>query len=96
MLDLENHDEAERLYRELLDRNPENWAYYTGLEHSVRPATVEDRLKIYEEAAVKFPRSLAPKRLPLNFTAGMCTPQVIKMYRFSFCLHLLAMMIIDH
>jgi len=70
MLDLENHEEAERLYLELLDRNPENWAYYTGLEHAVRPENTELRLKIYEDAKTKFPRALAPKRLPLNFTAG--------------------------
>ena len=40
MLDLEKYDEAEKLYRDLLDRNPENWANYTGLEHAVRPGNL--------------------------------------------------------
>lgn len=33
-------------------------------------ATTEEKLKIYEEAWVKFPKGLVPRRLPLNFLSG--------------------------
>lgn len=72
--------QAEQVYRELVDGNPENWAYYTGLEKSINPPTVEDRLKIYLELQEKFPRSQAPKRLPLNFTSGSAFRNLVDMY----------------
>lgn len=34
------------------------------------PGSVEERLKIYEEAWEKFPKGLVPRRLPLNFLSG--------------------------
>jgi len=33
-------------------------------------ATIEERLKIYEEVASRFPKAYAPKRLPLEFLTG--------------------------
>lgn len=30
-------EEATDVYRDLINRNPENWAYYKGLEEAVRP-----------------------------------------------------------
>ncbi|XP_064636632.1 N-alpha-acetyltransferase 15, NatA auxiliary subunit-like [Lineus longissimus] len=67
---LGRHEEAASLYRELNQRNPENWAYYKGIEENEKPSTEEVRLKIYEEAGETFPRAMAPKRLPLNFSTG--------------------------
>lgn len=63
-------DKAEEIYRELLNRNPENLAYYQGLESTLKPGSVEERLKIYKEFQEKFPRTQMPRRLPLNFTSG--------------------------
>ncbi|KAG1671753.1 N-alpha-acetyltransferase 15, NatA auxiliary subunit [Nymphon striatum] len=60
-------EEGEKLYRELIDRNPENWSYYSGLEQALEPANVEDRLKMYTELQEKYPKSQAPFRLVLNF-----------------------------
>ena len=37
LLSLDRRDEAANVYLDLIKRNPENWAYYKGLEDSVRP-----------------------------------------------------------
>uniref|UniRef100_A0A8C9YXU2 N-alpha-acetyltransferase 15, NatA auxiliary subunit n=1 Tax=Sander lucioperca TaxID=283035 RepID=A0A8C9YXU2_SANLU len=70
LLKLERLDEATEVYRRLQERNPENWAYYRGLENALKPSCVEERQKIYEDAWEKFPKGLVPRRLPLNFLSG--------------------------
>ncbi|XP_014913525.1 N-alpha-acetyltransferase 15, NatA auxiliary subunit isoform X2 [Poecilia latipinna] len=67
LLKLERPEEASEIYTRLLERNPENWAYYKGLEYALKPGSIEEHQKIYEESWVKFPRGLVPRRLPLNF-----------------------------
>lgn len=37
MLKLERPEEASEVYRRLQERNPENWAYYQGLEKAFQP-----------------------------------------------------------
>lgn len=37
-LKLERPEEAAVIYRRLLERNPENWAYYQGLEKALKPS----------------------------------------------------------
>jgi len=69
-LKLGHTEEAADIYRKLLDRNPENCAYYEGLEQSSRLATLEGRVQIYKDAELKFPKALAPKRLLLNIVTG--------------------------
>ncbi|XP_014681955.1 PREDICTED: N-alpha-acetyltransferase 15, NatA auxiliary subunit-like [Priapulus caudatus] len=68
---------TEKYYLDLLNRNPENWAYYKGLEKARRASTEEERLAIYEEQAEKFPKAHAPKRLPLNFLTGDTFRQLV-------------------
>ena len=34
LMKLDRKEEAAQLYRELLERNPENWFYYSGLEQA--------------------------------------------------------------
>ncbi|XP_074849390.1 N-alpha-acetyltransferase 15, NatA auxiliary subunit isoform X2 [Carettochelys insculpta] len=70
LLQLCRLEEAAEVYRGLQERNPENWAYYKGLEKALKPANMLERLKIYEEAWTKYPRGLVPRRLPLNFLSG--------------------------
>uniref|UniRef100_A0A250Y5X3 N-alpha-acetyltransferase 15, NatA auxiliary subunit n=1 Tax=Castor canadensis TaxID=51338 RepID=A0A250Y5X3_CASCN len=70
MLQLCRLEDAADVYRGLQERNPENWAYYKGLEKALKPANMLERLKIYEEAWTKYPRGLVPRRLPLNFLSG--------------------------
>ncbi|KAM8977502.1 LOW QUALITY PROTEIN: N-alpha-acetyltransferase 16, NatA auxiliary subunit [Pelodytes ibericus] len=59
--------EPAEVYRDLTDRNPENWNYYEHLEKALEPATVEERLQFYEEISKRHPRAVMPRRLPLNF-----------------------------
>uniref|UniRef100_A0A4W4G428 N(alpha)-acetyltransferase 15, NatA auxiliary subunit n=1 Tax=Electrophorus electricus TaxID=8005 RepID=A0A4W4G428_ELEEL len=72
LLSLGRSEEAADVYRRLQERNPENWSYYHGLEKALKPgiSTTEERLKIYEEAWLKYPKGLVPRRLPLNFLSG--------------------------
>ncbi|KAL0974228.1 hypothetical protein UPYG_G00217420 [Umbra pygmaea] len=70
LLKLNRTEEATEVYRQLQERNPENWAYYQGLEKALKPGSVEERLKLYEEAWVKYPKGLVPRRLPLTFLTG--------------------------
>ncbi|XP_028831707.1 N-alpha-acetyltransferase 15, NatA auxiliary subunit b isoform X1 [Denticeps clupeoides] len=70
LLSLDRMEEATEVYCRLQERNPENWSYYYGLEKALKPATTEEKLKIYEEAWVKFPKGLVPRRLPLSFLSG--------------------------
>ncbi|CAL8264380.1 unnamed protein product [Lota lota] len=70
LLKLERPEEASKVYRRLQERNPENWAYYHGLEKALKPGNVEERQKLYEETWVKFPKGLVPRRLPLTFLTG--------------------------
>ncbi|XP_038572996.1 N-alpha-acetyltransferase 15, NatA auxiliary subunit-like isoform X4 [Micropterus salmoides] len=70
LLRLERLDEATEVYRRLQERNPENWSYYRGLENALKPSSVEERHKIYEDAWEKFPKGLVPRRLPLTFLSG--------------------------
>ncbi|KAK1175482.1 N-alpha-acetyltransferase 15, NatA auxiliary subunit-like [Acipenser oxyrinchus oxyrinchus] len=70
LLKLDRMEEATLVYQRLQERNPENWSYYHGLEKALKPANVEEKQKIYEEAWVKYPKGLVPRRLPLNFLSG--------------------------
>ncbi|KAL8189827.1 UNVERIFIED_CONTAM: N-alpha-acetyltransferase 16, NatA auxiliary subunit, partial [Gekko kuhli] len=70
LLKLERLKEASEVYRELIDRNAENWHYYEGLERALQPRTLEDRLQVYEEISKRHPRAVSPRRLPLNFVTG--------------------------
>ncbi|XP_074650017.1 N-alpha-acetyltransferase 15, NatA auxiliary subunit-like [Tubulanus polymorphus] len=70
LLKLGQNKDAEILYRELIDRNPENWSYYDGLEKALCVKTSQDRMKLYTELAEKYPRPIAPKKLPLVSVSG--------------------------
>uniref|UniRef100_A0A4W3KJG4 N-alpha-acetyltransferase 15, NatA auxiliary subunit a n=1 Tax=Callorhinchus milii TaxID=7868 RepID=A0A4W3KJG4_CALMI len=80
LLKLNRLEEAADVYRRLLERNPENWAYYRGLEKALRPVTVENRLGIYESAWTQYPKGLVPRRLPLNFLFGEKFREVLDKY----------------
>ncbi|XP_052006048.1 N-alpha-acetyltransferase 15, NatA auxiliary subunit a [Xyrauchen texanus] len=70
LLKLDRAGEATEVYQRLLERNPENWSYYQGLEKALKPKSAEERQKIYEDAWVKYPKGLVPRRLPLSFLTG--------------------------
>ena len=61
---------AADIYRGLVQRNPENHAYYTQLAEASGANSEEDKLAMYAEYREKFPKAQAPRRLPLNDAHG--------------------------
>ena len=55
----------------LLERNPENISYYSGIEKCMNIDSIEDRLKIYSDVLEQSPRSSVAKKLPLSFVTGL-------------------------
>lgn len=72
LLRLEKKEEAEAAYSALLDRNPENTAYFDGWikSKSLQDADPLEAKKAYDEIAAKYPRSDLPRRRPLDFLSG--------------------------
>ena len=50
---LNRPQEAEKFYRVLIERNPENKEYYLKLEEALQLTTVEQKLELYKEYTVK-------------------------------------------
>jgi tetratricopeptide (TPR) repeat protein len=72
---------AGQIYKELISRNPENWAYYQGFEKAMSLEDKSDeRLKLYKDVLELFPRASMPKRLPLNFTKDNVFRELIDDY----------------
>lgn len=65
-------DEAEAIYYGMLKENPEDKAYYDGLERvkDMQSKSMEERLSFWASLKTKFPRAHAPTRLPLFFATG--------------------------
>ncbi|KAL2215787.1 NMDA receptor-regulated protein 1-domain-containing protein [Thermoascus aurantiacus ATCC 26904] len=72
LLRLDRKAEAEAAYAALLDRNPENSNYYDGLIKAKGiPETDHKALKaVYDQWTAKYPKSDAPRRIPLDFLEG--------------------------
>lgn len=72
LLKLGRMEEAQVAYRVLIDRNAEKRVYYVGLEQALELEEVDTQKKkeLYAEFAGKYPRSDAPRRVPLNFLDG--------------------------
>ncbi|XP_059540736.1 N-alpha-acetyltransferase 16, NatA auxiliary subunit isoform X6 [Myotis daubentonii] len=79
LLKLGRLKEASEVFKNLIDRNAENWCYYEGLEKALQLSslgpflphgTLEERLQIYEEISKQHPRAISPRRLPLNLVPG--------------------------
>ncbi|XP_076467925.1 N-alpha-acetyltransferase 15, NatA auxiliary subunit-like [Babylonia areolata] len=79
-LKMDRKKDAADIYRELINRNNENWAYYKGYEDSTSFESVEEKLNFYKEISEKFPRATVPKRLPLTFTSGETFRSLVDRY----------------
>ncbi|XP_005102206.1 N-alpha-acetyltransferase 15, NatA auxiliary subunit [Aplysia californica] len=78
---MEEHEKAAGIYKDLIDRNPENWAYYRGYETAMHLNDKPDeRMELYKDVLEKFPRATMPKRLPLNFTTDDVFRELIDDY----------------
>lgn len=69
-LQLKQYAEAEQVYKELLDINPENTTYYTRLAEAERHSSPSETLQMLQRYEELFPRALAPRRLQLNYATG--------------------------
>lgn len=69
LLLLGKHKESLLVYRALLQRNPDNEAYYTLLETALGTpsGSIDLRLKLYDKLALFYPRADPPQFLPLTF-----------------------------
>lgn len=77
LLKLDRKSDAEKAYRELLERNAEYRAYYNGLEQSLsldrsKSDDADKLVDLYKTYAEKNPRYDAPRRVPLDFLEGLC------------------------
>ncbi|KAF2869769.1 NMDA receptor-regulated protein 1 [Massariosphaeria phaeospora] len=75
LLDLKRNEEAEKVYRALLDRNSENRQYFSGLEKALGlshtdEAAAEKLAELYQFYAAKNERNDATRRIPLDFLKG--------------------------
>lgn len=72
LLRLDKKEDAEAAYSALLDRNPENSAYFDGYikAKGLQEADPLEAKKAYDEIAAKYPRSDLPRRRPLDFLSG--------------------------
>uniref|UniRef100_A0A8I5QZL1 N-alpha-acetyltransferase 16, NatA auxiliary subunit n=1 Tax=Papio anubis TaxID=9555 RepID=A0A8I5QZL1_PAPAN len=70
LLKLGRLKEASEVFKNLIDRNAENWCYYEGLEKALQISTLEERLQIYEEISKQHPKAITPRRLPLTLVPG--------------------------
>lgn len=80
LLNLGKRKEAEKYYRVLIDRNPENKLYYFQLEKALELNTVEEKLNLYKEYSQNFPRAHVPRRIPLNYASGETLEALLKPY----------------
>uniref|UniRef100_A0A1B0CM67 Putative acetyltransferase n=1 Tax=Lutzomyia longipalpis TaxID=7200 RepID=A0A1B0CM67_LUTLO len=80
-LKMGRHSEAVPIYRELLQRNPENTMYYKkyveACELLDKPT---EQLDVYRQFQKEFPSSICPKRLPLDVASGEDFRQVVDEY----------------
>jgi len=73
---LDNHTDAEKIYRELVKRNPENKLYYEGIEKCLAAQSPDgilgetEQLAIYSIYRKRYPYTETPRRLPLTFCKG--------------------------
>ncbi|CAI4230760.1 unnamed protein product [Auanema sp. JU1783] len=66
-------EDAERVWRQLIERNPENLSYYVKLEECLGlgpGADATKRLELYDAMSEKYKRASVPRRQPLYIAEG--------------------------
>ncbi|CAK8697492.1 unnamed protein product [Clavelina lepadiformis] len=80
---LQNLDEAEEIFTDLVYRNPENHRYLKKLEEIVNPSTLEERLQLYQSVTTVFPKADSPKFIPVTFSTGSTFQNLIDKFMRS-------------
>lgn len=82
LLELGRKKEAEREYRALIKRNPDNREYFAKLEEclEIDPTNVKLRNVLYTRLAQKYPTSDAARAIPLGFLTGEDFEKAVSAY----------------
>lgn len=82
LLQLGRRDEAERAYRDLLDRNAENRVYYDGLISALAIDNSDHQAlkSLYDDYVGNDPRADAPRRIPLDFLEDQSFEEAADLY----------------
>lgn len=85
LMKLGRSKEASKGYRQLLKRNPDNFKYYTLLEASLGTLTKSPKYRdaLYQKLVKFYPRSDAPRFIPLTFLKGELFAQRVGDYILS-------------
>ena len=70
LLKKQQFSEAEKIYRGLIKRNPENHSYYQQLAAALQADTAEQKLSLFQDMKEQYPKAQAPQRLALDVAEG--------------------------
>lgn len=79
-LELKQFEKANKIFEELIKRNPENTIYYKKLIQAKELTNPEDVVKFYQEYSELYPRANPPKRLALNYASGDTFKNLVDKY----------------
>ncbi|KAF2359906.1 N-terminal acetyltransferase A auxiliary subunit [Trinorchestia longiramus] len=88
LLALSRPQEAEKFYRVLIDRNPENKDYYLKLEEALELSSVEQKLELYKEYSLKYLHNLE--------TCGRLNPDEEESEKEPACILFVLMYLAEH
>uniref|UniRef100_A0A182NG76 N-alpha-acetyltransferase 15, NatA auxiliary subunit n=1 Tax=Anopheles dirus TaxID=7168 RepID=A0A182NG76_9DIPT len=69
-LKLGRHEEAESIFKELIERNPDNTEYYRKLMEARKLTDVPELIEAYRAMQTEYPQSFCARRLPLDIATG--------------------------
>lgn len=72
--------EAEKIYTELIRRNPENHHYYQQLALAKSASSDSEKLELYAKMAEKYPKAQSPQRIALDIAQGQQFRNLIDAY----------------
>lgn len=79
-LKLGNYEKATTIFEELIKRNPENTLYYAKYIEAKQVKEPDAIIELYRKFQSDYPRSICPKRLPLNVAGGTQFRELIDDY----------------
>lgn len=79
-LKLGQFDRAITIYDGLIERNPENTMYYAKFIEAKQAIDADTIIDLYRKFQTEYPRSICPKRLPLNVATGETFRELIDDY----------------
>ncbi|DBA72018.1 TPA: hypothetical protein ACH3X2_010757 [Trebouxia sp. C0005] len=90
LLDLGRADQAEEIYRHMLQFNPDNYQYHHGLRRAMKllpdaagsltDGQREQLTELYNALQAQYPRSSAARRIPLDFQVGQAFKDAADQY----------------